>query len=54
MPGEVEAAEEILDFVVNPGVDPPVYVRDVATVTFGIKDRETIGRANGRDAVTLV
>jgi len=53
VPGEVEAPEEILDFVVNPGAATPVYVRDVADVTFGIKDRETISRVNGRDAVTL-
>ena len=38
----------------NPGIDPPVYIRDLATVKFGIKDRETISRVNGRDAVTLV
>jgi multidrug efflux pump len=54
VPGEVDKVEEILDFVVNPGIDPPVYVRDVATVKFGIKDRETISRVGGRDAVTLV
>lgn len=53
VPGEVDAVEEILGFVVNPGVATPVYVRDVAAVTFGIKDRETISRVNGRDAVTL-
>ncbi len=54
VPGEVETVEEILDFVVNLGIDPPVYVRDVATVRFGVKDRETISRVGGRDAVTLV
>jgi len=54
VPGEVEEVAEILDFVVNLGVDPPVYLRDLATVTFGIKDRETISRVNGQDAVTLV
>ncbi len=53
VPGEVERVEEILNFVVNVAVDPPVYVRDVAEVTFGLKDRETISRVNGRDAVTL-
>jgi len=52
--GEVADPQEILDFVVNPGIDPPVYVRDVATVTFGIKDRETISRVRGRDSVTLI
>ncbi len=54
VPGEVDAPEEILDFVLNPGIDPPVHLRDVATVTFGIKDRETISRVGGKDAVTLV
>ncbi len=54
VPGEVKDVLEILDFVVTPGVDPPVFVRDLATVKFGIKDRETISRVNGRDAVTLV
>ncbi len=53
VPGEVERPEEILDFVVNPGFSPPVYIRDVAEVEFGIKDRETISRVDGRDAVTL-
>jgi multidrug efflux pump len=53
VPGEVRDVAEILDFVVNPGIEPPVYVRDVAEVSFGIKDRETIARVNGRDAVTL-
>ncbi|MCP4572046.1 MAG: DUF805 domain-containing protein [bacterium] len=54
VPGEVDDVREILEFVVNPGVADPVYVRDVATVTFGIKDRETISRVGGKDAVTLI
>jgi len=54
VPGEVDKPEEILDFVVNPGIDPPVFMRDVATVKFGIKDRETISRVGGVDAVTLL
>ena len=54
VPGEVDDPAEILDFVLIPGVDPPIYLRDVATVTFGIKDRETISRVNGLDAVTLL
>ncbi len=54
VPGEVDKPEELLDFVLNPGIDPPVFLRDVATVTFGIKDRETISRVGGVDAVTLL
>ncbi|MBK8166089.1 MAG: efflux RND transporter permease subunit [bacterium] len=52
--GEVEKVEELLGFVLNPGITPPVHLRDVATVKLGIRDRETISRVNGRDAVTLV
>ncbi len=53
VPGEVDRVEEILDFVLNIGAPTPVYVRDVAEVSFGIQDRETISRVNGRDAVIL-
>ncbi len=54
VPGEVEHPREILDFVLNPGIDPPVFMRDVATVKFGVKDRETVSRVGGVDAVTLL
>ena len=54
VPGEVQEPGELLDFVLNPGIEPPVYLRDVATVTFGIADRKSISRVNGQDAVTLV
>ena len=54
VPGEVDEPAGILDFIVNPGIDPPVHLRDLATVTFGIKDRETISRVDGKPAVTLI
>jgi multidrug efflux pump len=54
VPGEVSDVQDILGFVLNPGIFPPVYVGDVATVKFGIKDRETISRVFGHDAVTLI
>jgi multidrug efflux pump len=54
VPGEVDKPEELLDFVLNPGIDPPVFLRDVATVEFGMKDRESISRVGGVDAVTLL
>ena len=31
----------------------PVYLRDVATVTFGVKDETSISRVNGKDAATV-
>jgi len=54
VPGEVTDHQELLNFVLNPGIDPPVYLRDVATVDFGVADRKTISRVNGQDSVTLV
>jgi len=53
VPGEVDDVSEILDFVINVGADTPVYVRDVAEVSLGLKDRETISRVNGKEAVIL-
>jgi len=53
VPGEVTAVSEIEEFILNPGDPTPVYVRDVATVTFGLKDPESISRVNGKDAVIL-
>lgn len=32
----------------------PVYLKDVATVSFGVKDETSISRVNGKDAVTIV
>jgi multidrug efflux pump subunit AcrB len=53
VPGEFTDVDEILDIVLNPGEANPVYMRDVADVTFGIADAETASRLNGVDAVTL-
>jgi multidrug efflux pump subunit AcrB len=52
--GEIDRVDELLGFVLNPAITPPVHLRDVATVKLGVRDRETISRVNGRDAVTLV
>lgn len=53
VPGEFESVDVIPDIVVNPGEETPVYIRDLATVTFGPKDRETISRLRGVESVTL-
>lgn len=31
----------------------PVYLKDLATVTFGVKDEESISRVNGKSAITV-
>ncbi|MCP4547344.1 MAG: efflux RND transporter permease subunit [bacterium] len=53
VPGEFETIEEIANLLLNPGAPDPIYMRDVASITLGIKDRETISRLNSIDAVTL-
>ena len=53
VPGEFESVEQIEGVLLNPAAPTPVYVRDVAQISLGVKDRETISRLNGVDAVTL-
>ncbi len=53
VPGDFDSYEEINDLVLNPEAKTPVYVRDVARVSFGTKDLDTISRLNGKSSVTL-
>ncbi len=53
VPGEFKSIDIIPEILVNPGMPTPVYIKDLAEVKMGIKDRETISRRNQVDAVTL-
>ncbi len=53
VPGEFTSVDEISSVLVNPASMSPVYMRDIAEVSLGLKDRETISRKNGVQAVTL-
>ena len=50
---EFETVEEFAGAIVANVADRPVYLRDVATVVRGHKDREAITRVNGRESVEL-
>ena len=50
---EFQTVEEFAGAIVARVADRPVYLRDVATVTRGHKDREAITRVNGRESVEL-
>ncbi len=50
---EFETVEEFANAIVATVADRPVYLRDVATVTRGHKEREAITRINGRESVEL-
>jgi len=53
VPGEFEDTRQIEDIVIEAPDGWPIYVRDVATVDFGFKERETYARLNGNSVVTL-
>jgi len=50
---EFQSVDEIRDAIVGYVADRPVYLRDVATVERGYKDREAITRVRGRESVEL-
>lgn len=55
VPGEIEDPKIFGDLVVKTGIDGhPIYVRDVAQVIYGYKDRTTYSRENGVEAVTII
>ncbi len=53
VPGEVKEPREIADFVIRATGGRPVFVRDVATVSFGFADRTSFARINGQESVAL-
>ena len=50
---EFQTVDEFAGAIVANVAGRPVYLRDVATVTRGYKDREAITRVNGRESVEL-
>lgn len=50
---EFQSVDEFADAIVANVAGRPVYLRDVATVTRGYKEREAITRVNGRESVEL-
>lgn len=53
VPGEFTAVEPIKDIIVKMKDGYPIYVRDLATVEFGFKDRGSYARNNLEECVTL-
>lgn len=55
IPGEVKNPELIGDFVVKTDIKGnPIYIRDVAQVIYGYKDRATYSRMNSNESITIV
>jgi multidrug efflux pump subunit AcrB len=53
VPGQFENTRLIEDIVITTPGDRPVYIRDVATVDFGFKERDSYARLDGQAVVTL-
>jgi HAE1 family hydrophobic/amphiphilic exporter-1 len=50
---EFQSVDEFRDAIIGYVADRPVYLRDVATVEQGFKEREAITRVHGRESVEL-
>ncbi|HEX2254406.1 MAG TPA: efflux RND transporter permease subunit, partial [Thermoanaerobaculia bacterium] len=53
VPGEVDDPLEVADFVVEARQGSPVFVRDVADVSFGVQDPQSHARIDGEESVAL-
>lgn len=53
VPGEFETVDPIEDIVIDAPGDRPIYVRDVADVKFGFKERETYAELNDAPVISL-
>ncbi|MEX0691915.1 MAG: efflux RND transporter permease subunit [Gemmatimonadales bacterium] len=53
VPGQFEATALIADIVVKVAGGRAIYVRDVATVDFGFKERDSYARLDGQSVVSL-
>lgn len=51
--GEFESADEIASMIVKAEEQKPVYLRDIAKVSFGFKDRTSIARSNKKPVISL-
>jgi multidrug efflux pump subunit AcrB len=53
VPGEFSGPYLIDDIIVKLNDDAPIYVKDIANIKYGFKDKNTYARLNGENAVTI-
>jgi len=53
VPGEFESVNPIEDIVVDAPDDNPIYIRDIANVSFGFKERETYAELDNNPVISL-
>ena len=53
IPGEIKNPHTFQDLVVTATPNGPVYIRDLATVSYGFKERTTVSRLDGKSSITI-
>jgi multidrug efflux pump subunit AcrB len=53
VPGEFDSVDPIEDIVIDAPDDKPIYIRDMADVSFGFKERETYAEFNDDPVISL-
>jgi len=53
VPGEYDTVKPIEDIVVDAPDDKPIYIRDLATVEFGFKERESYAQLDDNPVISL-
>ena len=53
VPGEIKDPLKFADLVVTATPNGPVYIRDIADVEYGFKDRATIARLDGKPSISI-
>ncbi|MFC1508965.1 efflux RND transporter permease subunit [Candidatus Omnitrophota bacterium] len=53
VPGEIKDPYMFGNLVVTASPDGPVYIRDIADVEYGFKDRTTIARLDGKPSISI-
>lgn len=53
VPGQYKTPKPIQDIVIDAPDDNPIYIRDIANVKFGYKDRDSYARLDGSPVITL-
>ncbi|MFC1607777.1 efflux RND transporter permease subunit [Candidatus Latescibacterota bacterium] len=53
VPGEIKDPYAFGDLVVTSSPHGPVYIRDIADIEYGFKDRTTVARLDGKPAISI-
>ncbi|HPG29640.1 MAG TPA: efflux RND transporter permease subunit, partial [bacterium] len=53
IPGEIEKPEDMSDWIITEKNNMPVYLKDVALMTYKYKEIKSVSRLDGQEAVTL-